>query len=242
MQTLLGHAYRSLYQKICGKHPDIYPWHHQWLATVYLYNDLRSTLRKYGGKILDVGCGDKPYENWFGRVEEYTGIDIIEDPSVDQIITANDPWPLQDAYFDTVLCSQVCEHVENIAFSLEEVARVIKKDGVLILSVPFIYNEHGIPLDFRRFSYFGLMDLLKQKYDIIDIRKEGGIGSTMAMLFLNWIDLSLDINKTARIFKGMGFPVLVIISFVINMIGYLVDKLDFTNACYSNVFVVARKK
>lgn len=240
--TQFVHAYHFIHEKVCGKHPDIYPWHPQWLATIYLYKDLRSILQEHGGNILDVGCGEKPYKDWFAWIEQYTGIDIMDGPAVDQIITANNPWPLQDSSFDTVLCSQVFEHMENLDLSIEEISRVIKPGGILIITVPFIYNEHGNPLDFRRLSCFGLKNLVGHKYDIIDIRKEGGIGSTICVLFLNWVALSLDKNKPARILKAVGFPALLVISFVVNMAGYFVDKLDLTGAFYSNVFLVARKK
>ncbi|MGR9105940.1 MAG: class I SAM-dependent methyltransferase [Gammaproteobacteria bacterium] len=238
----LGNAYRTLYGALSGKHPDVRPWHHQWLATKYLYHDLRAILPRCGGKVLDVGCGDKPYKIWFGHTEEYIGIDIYPGAAVDFSITNNGRWPLEDHRFDTVICTQVFEHIENIAFSFEEIKRVMKPNGVLILSVPFIYNEHGIPQDYRRFSYYGVHGLLEKDFDITCIKKQGGIGSTIAVLFLNWVDLALDKNLALRVVKGVGLPLFILISFLSNAIGWFVDKFDCTGAFYSNLLAVARKK
>lgn len=75
-ESRLGRLYRQIYEALCGKHPHLRPWHFQWLATVYLVRMLKLRLPQLTGRVLDVGCGDKPYQPWFAQATEYVGIDV----------------------------------------------------------------------------------------------------------------------------------------------------------------------
>lgn len=115
----------------------------------------------------------------------------------------SDCWPLENNRFDTVLCTQVVEHVKNIN-PMQELMRVTRPGGVLVVSVPFIYNEHGAPHDYRRYSIHGVRGFfLRTGWEIVEIKKQGGIGSTIGILFLNWFDAQLNTNKVTRIAKGL---------------------------------------
>ncbi len=236
----LGVAYRRVYAVICGQSPHEFPWHFQWLSTLYLHRRLSQLLPEYGGKVLDVGCGAKPYKPWFGAVSEYTGIDVAAGAEVDFVIDPNEKWPLPDGHFDVLLSTQVIEHVENLDLVLAEVRRVTRKNGVVILSFPFLYPLHGAPFDFRRLTYFGAANLLRG-FEVISVETQGGIGSTLAILFLNWIDTALSKNTLTRLLKVLITPLFIVVSFGLYLIGLLLDWLDGTKAFYSNVLLVARK-
>lgn len=153
----------------------------------------------------------------------------------------SDSLPVEDRYFDAVLCTQVLEHVKNVDM-INELIRVIKPGGTLVLSVPFIYNEHGSPHDYRRYTYHGLREIfLKLGWKIVDIRKQGACGSTLALLLLNWCDMQLNSNRLLRTFKGFILPIFVAISLIINLIGLILDKLDTTGNFYNNVILIAHK-
>ena len=237
-----GSAYDRVYTALCGRHPALRPWHFQWLATKDLYADLRANLRVLQGRALDVGCGEKPYAQWMSNTAECFGVDVGAGPNVDMIITAGKPWPLETASFDSVLCTQVMEHASDLANLLAEVNRVLVPGGTLVASVPFAYNEHGVPDDYRRFSIYGVRALFENDFDIVLLEPEGGIGSTVGTLVLNWIDASMNRSRITRLAKGVLLPLWIATSGVVNLLGWLFDKLDRTNAFYSNVFMVARKK
>lgn len=236
-----GKLHRNLYEMLCGQHTHERPWHFQWLSTLYLHRRLSRLLPDYGGRVLDVGCGNKPYQTWFGDVSEYVGLDVVPGPKVDIVITSGERWPVQDSYYDVLLSTQVIEHVDSLEFALEQMRRVIKADGVVILSFPFLFNVHGAPYDYRRFTHYGAAKLLPG-YEILHLESQGGIGSTLVILFLNWIETALSRNVITRILKGLLMPIFIAMSFLLNLLGLMLDRLDRTEAFYSNVLLVARQQ
>ncbi len=222
----------------CTECESVRPWHFQWLAVRDLHADLRDTLAHQSAeRVLDVGCGAQPYRNWMGNSREYVGLDIAPGPSVDVLAQRGQAWPLPDASFDLVLCTQVLEHVDDLALAVREMDRVLKPGGVLVVSAPFSYNEHGTPDDYRRFSRFGLRQLFETGYEIESVRGEGGIGT----ILLNWLDMSLGRSRSTRALKVLLLPGWLVACGGVNVLARLVDRMDTTDAFYSIAFLVARK-
>ena len=238
-----GDAYRRVYGAICGTPPRLKVWHPQWLAVKDLYADLRRVLPGVRGRLLDVGCGEKPYAKWLNVEIEHLGLDVQPASGIDYVVEPRDGWPIESATIDAVLCTQTLEHVADVSVFVSEIDRVLRPAGLLILTVPFIYNfhtqEHGS--DYRRFSSDGLRQLFAD-YEIVELKPQGGVGSTFGCLLLNWIDMSLSRTAIKRIIKGLLLPFMVPFSFAINLCGWLLDQIDHTQAFYSNVMLVARKR
>lgn len=136
------------------------------------------------GRLLDVGCGSKPYRSLF-VVEDYIGLDIDSEVArkrgVADFYYDGNTFPFVDASFDSILCNQVLEHVFNPDEFLGEIVRVLKPGGKLLLTVPFVWDEHEQPNDYARYSSFGLRALLeKQGIKIIQHKK---IGADASILF-----------------------------------------------------------
>ena len=127
------------------------------------------------GHLLDVGCGTKPYHSLF-KVESYRGLDI-DSPITRKQLIADDlydgtKFPYQNDFFESALCNQVLEHVFNPDEFLTEINRVLKPGGKLLLTVPFVWDEHEQPYDYARYSSFGLNALLaKNNFKIISHKK-----------------------------------------------------------------------
>jgi len=136
------------------------------LAHRQLNNALAIAARAHArGRLLDVGCGEKPYAPLFrDLVDEHVGVDHPESihplSAVDVLATAYDI-PLEDASFDTVLMTEVLEHLEEPARAIAEARRLLRPGGNLILSTPFMWPLHEEPRDFFRYSPHGLRHLLK---------------------------------------------------------------------------------
>ena len=123
------------------------------------------------GRVLDVGCGSKPYRSLF-PASEYIGMEIMGGHTNADCYYNGKNFPFQDSEFNSVLTSQVLEHVFNPEVFLSEINRVLKVDGILLLTVPFVWDEHEQPYDYARYSSFGLRYLLEQNgFVILEHRK-----------------------------------------------------------------------
>ena len=135
------------------------------------------------GKMLDYGCGNSPYQTLFNGID-YWGIDISVNEEKDQILKFDgNKIPFDDDAFNSVLCSEVLEHVPNVESTLSEICRVLKPGGKLLLSVPFMWEEHGHPNDFRRYTLEGIRSVLKYNgFDIISTEKTSRSVKTITQL------------------------------------------------------------
>jgi len=128
---------------------------------------IRQHATDIGGRVLDYGCGSKPYESLFEKAAEYIGIDV-EQAGHDHANSKVDVFfdgktiPFADGSFDSVVCFEVLEHVPDLAASLADIQRVLVPGGSVLLSVPFVFPEHETPYDFRRLTRFGLAQALEQ--------------------------------------------------------------------------------
>ena len=113
------------------------------------------------GKVLDVGCGLKPYQSFF-PVADYTGMELAGSPRAADCYYDGITFPFKDGEFELVLVTQVLEHISNPDDVLAEIYRVLKNRGKLIMTVPFIWDEHEQPHDYRRYTSFGIKHLLEQ--------------------------------------------------------------------------------
>lgn len=131
--------------------------------------ELHAAMRELGpqlaGRVLDVGCGDRPYEKLVAA-QAYVGLEIDTPESrargkADAYYDGRG-FPFKDGDFSAVICNQVLEHVFEPEAFVAEIARVLKEGGRLLLTVPFAWDEHEQPRDYARYSSFGLKALLEK--------------------------------------------------------------------------------
>ena len=240
----IGELYERTYNFICGTSPKCSLWHFQWHFMKDTHTWQKSKMSLFEGDILDVGCGNKPYQFWVDphKVDHYLGLDVVACEGVDIVVTSNEMWGVVDNRFDGVLMTQSLEHLEHVEHTLKEVKRVLKPSGYLLITVPFLYPEHGAPYDFRRFTTFGLKNLLEQDYEILDLTKCGRFGSVFATMLLTFIENNMNVNFITRLLKGVLFPIWILFGFSINIFCEVLNWLDISNAHYCNVCLFARKK
>lgn len=241
-QSALSLAYERVYGALAGVRPRLQPWHFQWLATHEIRRDLARLLPACRGRLLDIGCGAKPYRSLAPGVDAYVGADITPGPDVDIVLVPGEPWPVASGSVDVLLCTQVLEHVADFEQVWSEVCRVLRPGGRLIATVPFTYNEHGSPHDYRRFSTHGVRRLAARDYEVTEVRAQGGVGSTVVMLCLNWWDGTLNLTRAGRMLKGLLLPAWVVFAGCANLLGWCLDQVDRTGQFYHNVLLVAERR
>ena len=131
--------------------------------------------RSLHGRILDIGCGSKPYQRLFS-VSEYIGLelDTPENRAKKKADFYYDggPFPFNDGVFDCAITFQTLEHVFTPDEFLREIDRVLKPGGNFLVTVPFIWDEHEQPADYARYSSFGIRSLLERNgFAVMDQRK-----------------------------------------------------------------------
>jgi SAM-dependent methyltransferase len=244
----LSEAHQRLYRWIAGVHPARRLWHWQWLSVKDLYKDFRHILPTLRGRTLDVGCFGKPYARWLTNVDVHVGIDVTPGPAVDYVIRDGQPWPLESSSFQSVLCTQVLQVARDVPHLVNEIDRVLEAGGIAVVTTPWCYNDmtadrgRSAYKDYWRHSFHGVQDLFDDRFEIIEARRQGGVGSTTGVMFLNWIHLSMAQGAVSQAIMALLLPVWLLVCLVVNLVGWFLDRVDRTDVFYTNVLLVVRKK
>lgn len=115
--------------------------------------------------ILVVGAGRDPYRSIFGKYKKYVKLDLFDYGDSEMVIGNAENLPFEDQSFDVILATEVFEHLSNPNKLILEAYRVLKKNGKIIITVPFLYHQHGDPFDFWRPTKNCLNHLLNGKFD-----------------------------------------------------------------------------
>lgn len=147
-----------------------------YFARKGLCSGVRSFAGHLFGNILDIGCGKKPYKHFF-VYEKYVGMDIEQsghshkNEDIDVYYDGR-TFPFPDESFDCALSSQVFEHVFYPDGFIKEINRILKPNGMLLLTVPFVWDEHEQPYDFARYTSFALKHIFENNgFQIVEFNK-----------------------------------------------------------------------
>jgi len=207
-----------------------------------LYNNVRKEAPGLSGKLLDFGCGSKPYEDLF-KVDEYIGIDMENtghghaNSKIDVFYDGNNI-PFPDNSFDSVFCSEVFEHIFNLEEVLLEIRRVMKPGAQILITVPFCWNEHEVPYDFGRYTSFGIRHLMeKQGFRVIRQNKSGNFARVnFQMLALYFYSIVNTKNKI------LDYLLRMVLIAPVNIIGsILLVIMPKNDSMYFNNIVLAEK-
>ena len=163
-----------------------------------LLNAIKGSLPDLTGTLLDVGCGQMPYRELIlehSAVRKYIGLDI-RNPGYQKhrqpdLFWAGTVIPLADRSVDSVIATELFEHLPDIDVVLREIARVLKPGGALFFTVPFLWPLHDTPWDFCRYTPFALHRHLEgTDFDVRSITGLGGWNASLAQMIGLWLNRS----------------------------------------------------
>ena len=157
-----------------------------------------------GYRVLDVGCGPKPYYPFFAeRAAEYVGVDVVENPAA-ELRGPVESLPVEDGSFDVVLCTQVLEHCDDPAQAVRELRRVTAPGGRVLASTHGVQWYHPSPVDYWRWTHEGLRRLFTANADWseLEVKPSGGTAACLAMLLGAYTELAFKRARAKSLARG----------------------------------------
>jgi SAM-dependent methyltransferase len=187
LDTGNGAACREGLARIRGVITDVS--HPDYLSYHYLCPCIAQAGARMRGRLVDIGCGNKPYRKLFPGITEYVGCDIVQSSdNVVDVIAPAAAIPLPGGSFDVALCTQTVEHVPDPIALVREASRLLKVGGVFLISGPMYWPLHEEPYDFHRFTKYGFVQLLETAGFIrIKVTENGGKWSVVGLALLHAI-------------------------------------------------------
>ena len=160
------------------------------------YNE---NIKKYvRGQLLDLGCGRIPlYEAYKDFVDDNICVDWSKNNQhIDFSVDLNQELPFNNDQFDTIILSDVLEHIHKPFMLFREMNRVLQNNGVALINVPFLYMIHEHPHDYYRYTHYILKKIIKDSnFKLVSIVPLGGLLEVL-MDFLGRFLYKVPFGKT----------------------------------------------
>ncbi len=175
---------------------DYVTYRRLWLdyCLTHFVTEMVGTVVDLGGKRLkkrgQFNPPDNQNKNWW-----YINLDQNTVPNVFGDVTAV---PCKSEFCDSILCTEVLEHLPDPQKCVGEIFRLLKPGGVAFVSTPFLFPVHADPFDFQRYTEDGLRHLFSA-FTTIEILRMGGYWGTIGML----LEIGLPSLPGFRPFRGV---------------------------------------
>ncbi len=215
-------------------------WNTDWLVLrgmAAVIEPLAQRITKPGAVALDFGCGTKPYEPVFtAHGAHYIGADF--DPKADVVISADGHLAAAAHSADLVLSFQVLEHVRSLDTYLGEARRVLRDDGLMLLSTHGVWLYHPHPEDHRRWTRTGLItDIEARGFEVVECSPVVGPLAWTTMVRLTCLAVAV------RGIPVLGKPLANLAGIVMNARAWVEDKITpaWVTKDNASVYVVLAK-
>ncbi len=157
------------------------------------------------GRLLDVGCGVSPYKSVLKAIDDYTGLDIKDNRPItakeesDIVLFDGKHFPFEPQQYDSLLCTEVLEHVFEPQDFINEMYRVLKEDGRVLLTTPFLWPLHEEPYDFYRYTKYALKELFERAgFSEITIQARGDWHTNCSLMLGSYFSNCITKQKYLR--------------------------------------------
>lgn len=203
---------------------------HDFIIRKWIYKWIKNNKNFIAWKVLDFGCGEKPYKDVL-TFDKYIGVDFKKSWHDDSQNNVDFFWdwktlPFENNEFDSIISTEVFEHIFDIDEVLIELNRVLKKWWKIVITIPFVIHEHEIPFDFARYTSFGIRYLLeKHWFDVIKSQKYWSYFDVISQLSIWFLG---KITETKNIYLTWFLRIIFAFPFVIlgNIISFISPKFQ----------------
>ncbi len=207
-----------------------------------IYSGLQKLIPQLSGDLLDFGCGVKPYKDLF-HVNKYIGLDLDVNEGHNLPRTEIDVFydgskiPFKENTYDSIYTSEVFEHVFNLKEIISDINRVHKTGGKMLITMPFVWQEHEMPNDFGRYTSAGIKAILKEcNYEIEEHIKGPSYFQSIMQLLACYIHHTI-LPKS----NSLKFILAPLFIFPINLAGILLNFiLPKNSSFYINHVILVR--
>ncbi|GIU82441.1 MAG: class I SAM-dependent methyltransferase [Acidobacteria bacterium] len=184
-----------------------------------ILESVKKASSEFYGTVLDVGCGLMPYRKIIEsnpKVEKYIGMDW-QSPLYSEFLKPDLEWdgkkiPLEDESVDCVMATEFLEHYADTEEILREIWRVLRYDGIVFATVPFVWNLHEIPHDEYRFTPFSLERFFANAgFKNIEISALGGWNMALAQMIGLWLTFAKMPEIFRKSLRIILFPIYVLL-------------------------------
>ena len=165
-------------------------------SSYLIRSELAKALRRWSqrmhGTMLDFGCGTSPYRELF-QIDTYIGLEIVAPGHPNRshgamLQYSGDQIPLDNNTVDSILMTEVLEHIFNPDRVLSEFHRILRPGGTVLLTCPFVWPLHEEPFDYARYTPHALRHLAEAaKFEVLAMEKTGSWSLVLAQLLISYL-------------------------------------------------------
>jgi SAM-dependent methyltransferase len=216
-----------------------------WIPRHYIQDFCRREGKSVTGRVLDFGCGSKPYEECLPSATEYVGVEYDKQLGESEHYLRDGvhfyggcKLPFESNSFDVIVSFQVIEHVQLLEEALSELIRVAKPGARFLLTLPLLWPEHEVPADFRRFTRWGIEKLLLEVGLVVNQVKP--MGTVYDVITVFWLDyMNTHQSRLLRKLAPLVATPLNLAARVLNRFDRWAVRSD--RFCYLDLSIVAHK-
>lgn len=195
--------------------------------------------------MLDAGAGEAPYRQLFAHCDYVTQDwpnSVHRGGRTADILADLHDLPLAEGAFDFVVCTEVLEHVRDPVRVLEELRRVLRPGGGLLLTTPFIVELHEEPFDFYRYTPHALAAMASQTgLEVERLEALTGWFSTVAQVLRHCALSIAPTGRPARPSTRLAGSLMLALSAVLGRLAPRLDRLDERRALPLGYACLARR-
>ncbi len=225
--------------------PNIFSiFHHSFIIRKWIYKWINNNSNYIYWKVLDFWCWEKPYKSIL-NFDEYIWVDFKSSGHDNTQNEVDFFWdwkklPFENDSFDSIISTEVFEHIFNINEVLLELNRVLKKWWKIVVTIPFVIHEHESPYDYARYTHFWLKYLLEEYWFKV-LKNEQYWSYFQVILQLNiWFLWKITETKNKYLTLLLRIIFAAPLMIIINLLSLITPKMQ-SGLYLSNVIVWEKK-